>query len=247
MRLGLGLNANRRIGVSVAAGLSAGVRALIHGEYYPGAGVTLNGSTVQVLADQSGKGDANRNLSNVTASAQPTYVASNSGYNGQATLSFDGGDVLISGTWASPPTQPFRYYWVGHINTLSAIQVMVDGLTTANAAIMYENSGGLTLDAGAGVTITATSLSSKGIVVADFNTAGTSKYAFSAKTLSNIATNLGAKNNLGIRIGGYAGGGLYMTGTVAHVLVVASSTLTGAQHNEIMDFLGARYSITVAA
>lgn len=53
--------------------------------------ITLNGSTVSQWLDKSGN---SINVSQDIASAQPTYSAS--GFNGKPTLSFDGGDNLVS-------------------------------------------------------------------------------------------------------------------------------------------------------
>lgn len=56
-------------------------------------GVTLASGVVSAWADQSGSG---KTLSQGTAGARPTPVASNAAFNGQPTLSFDGGDSLVA-------------------------------------------------------------------------------------------------------------------------------------------------------
>lgn len=53
--------------------------------------ITLNGSTVSQWNDKSGN---STHVSQSTGSAQPTYNAT--GFNGKPTLSFDGGDNLVS-------------------------------------------------------------------------------------------------------------------------------------------------------
>lgn len=55
------------------------------------AGITLNGATVSVWADQSGNGN---NCSQGVAINQPTYVAVDSGSNNLPSLSFDGNNFL---------------------------------------------------------------------------------------------------------------------------------------------------------
>jgi hypothetical protein len=100
-------------------------------------GVTLNGSTVSAWADQSGSGDSNRNLAQATAGNQPTYVAADSTFNGQPTLSFGGAHWLVSGTWASPPSAPTTVYLVGKFTSIAAQSVILDGNNSTNRFVIY--------------------------------------------------------------------------------------------------------------
>lgn len=79
-------------------------------------GVTLGvGSGVQGWADQSGKGDAGRNLAQLVGANQPTYNPGDAAYNNQDTISFNAAAVqyFTSGAWAAPPGQPLSIFIVG--------------------------------------------------------------------------------------------------------------------------------------
>lgn len=72
----------------------------LEGWYRADSGITTVGGAVSSWADQSGKG---RTLTQAVGSAQPTHVPSNSAFNNQASVSFDGGDTLAHSTasdWA---------------------------------------------------------------------------------------------------------------------------------------------------
>ena len=66
-------------------------------------GITLNSSTVSAWTSQDTSGDSNRNVSQATASKQPTYNSSDSSYNNKPTLTFsDSGNrtIILSGAGA---------------------------------------------------------------------------------------------------------------------------------------------------
>lgn len=75
-------------------------------------GITLNGSTVSAWADQSGNG---KNLTQGTASNQPTFVSSDSEYNNYGSLSFDGVNDVLTG--ASFNYGSFTMFIVGKVTT----------------------------------------------------------------------------------------------------------------------------------
>jgi hypothetical protein len=100
-------------------------------------GVTLNGSTVSAWADQSGSGDSNRNMVQATAGNQPTFVAADSTFNGQPTLSFGGAHWLVSGTWASAPAMPITIYLVAKFTSIASQTVILDGNNSTNRIVIY--------------------------------------------------------------------------------------------------------------
>src|SRR6266404_4642034 len=65
-------------------------------------GITLNGSTVANWADSSAGASNTHILSQSTGAKQPAFTASDSAYNNQPTLTFDGSnDFMASPTWAA--------------------------------------------------------------------------------------------------------------------------------------------------
>ena len=75
-------------------------------------GVTLNGSAVSGLADQSGNG---HNATQATGALQPGYTASDAGYNGRPTLQATGTQRLVMASLTL--NQPFTVIMVGHCNS----------------------------------------------------------------------------------------------------------------------------------
>lgn len=218
--------------------------AYVQAEYRADQGRTMNGGTVQVLADRSGRGDSNRNLSQLTPGAQPTYVASDAGYNGQPTLTFDGGDHLQSGAWASPPSNPVRHYWVGH-NSAASIVLLMDGIANGSRHGFARNTATAIAYycGGTSANNTAWDTTSKAVAVCEFN--GTSsKFAKSAKTLG--ALSVPANSMTGYTLGASYGGAFKITGTWAHDIITNASEST-AQKSEILDYQGWKYAITIGA
>jgi hypothetical protein len=112
MNIGLDLRISSRGEAGAFTPLSdAGLRAW----YLMSAGVTLAAGNVTALADQSGTGDANKNLTKVGV-GDITHNAIDAAYGNQST-----GTTLFSGArlegpnWAASLPQPFTAYAVGHI------------------------------------------------------------------------------------------------------------------------------------
>lgn len=236
---------NATTAASAAQTLTVTQPAYLHAAYRADKGRTMNGGTVQVLADQSGRGDANRNLTQLTAGAQPIYVAANAAYNNQDTFTLDGARWMQSGAWSVAPALPYRYYWVGEV-TSSAASYMVEGRVGTNRSVLYGASGSANCYAGAANVLLGPSVATKHISCLDWNGAAT-KYARSAKTLTTASASPGTQTITGITLGAYVDGTVVMTGVFARCIIVDSTSITTAQHGEIMDYLGARYGITVAA
>jgi hypothetical protein len=216
----------------------------LHAEYRADAGRTMNGATVQVLADQSGKGDANRNLSQLTAAAQPTYVASEATYNNREALTFDGGDWMQSGTWTSPPVQPRRVYFVGHASSAGVCYLFAG--TSAQERILFKNSGTqIGVNAGTQVISSVWNASAKAVFSCEYNGAATKLY-LNAKTAA-ATISAGALNAVGMTLFANRLGASISTGVFAHCLEIDSATASVAQQDEIMDYLGSRYAESIGA
>lgn len=70
-------------------------------------GITEAGGAISAIVDQSPIGDSNRNLTQSTGANKPTLVASDANFDGEPTISFDGGDFMSSvGVWADDGSDP---------------------------------------------------------------------------------------------------------------------------------------------
>lgn len=247
MRFGGGLGiGGRRRSQSGPSGPALPATIVKEGHWAPRLNRLMNGSTVQAMADQSGKSDgSNRTLLQLTPAAQSAVVTADAGYNGIATCTMNGTSTFYrTSAWTAPPTQPYEYYLIGHITSFSGNRVLVDGLTTATASLAYTGGTGvLNLDSGAAFTIAAPALTSKFILCISWNGVS-SKYSINRKTLTATG-NLGAKNITGISLGAYADGGLFWNGVFAELLVIKPAT--DAERGAIHDFYSSLYGITVAA
>lgn len=71
-------------------------------------GATVGSGTITGWADQSGVGDANRNM--VSIGTAPTYNASDATFGGQPSISLGFNNGLLSGTWNTTYSSPFTVY-----------------------------------------------------------------------------------------------------------------------------------------
>ncbi len=230
-------------GTSNAQVLTVAKRTFTEAEYRADMGRTMNGANVQALADQSAKADANRNLSQVTGAAQPPYVASNAAFNNDATLTLDSARHMLSGTWTSPPAQPTCYYLVCSSTVNSTY--MVSGLAAnPNRIAILRSAGGVWNFTAGSTTTTVSDPTSPHVFLLEVNGAS-SKYAKNAKTTT--ATGSPGTNTItGITLGALDGGIAKSTGAFAF-LMVTNGAETTAERAEILDFLGAKYGIAIAA
>jgi hypothetical protein len=204
-------------------------------------GRTMNGGTVQAWADQSGKGDANRNAIQLTAGSQPTYLATDTNLNNQPSLTSSGSAGMQTGTWSSAPAQPTRFYLVGYTSTTSGF--FFDGITTGNRQCVFKGSSSNTsVFAGSTVNTALWDSTTKAAFCVEFNGAS-SKVAVSTKTFTTIATP-GTGTVTGLSLFENFGTGGKMIGAIAE-LIVTDGTPTATQHSEIMLYLGNRYNITI--
>jgi hypothetical protein len=98
--------------------------------YDAAAGITKDGSNrVSAWADQSGTGDANKNLAQGSAGNQPLYVANDSNFNNRPSLRFENyrPDYMASGIWAANLPTPSTHIAIGRYESLTTNANFFDG------------------------------------------------------------------------------------------------------------------------
>jgi hypothetical protein len=206
-------------------------------------GVSI-GTGVQAWADQSGVGDSNRNVTQATGSAQPTYTASEPDFAGRPSVTFGGSHYLVSGTWSASLAQPATWYIVAKITGAAGTQELIDGGdSTHRHAIWCAPSLALT-PIFAGTQLTA----SKNMVVPTvlcgvFN--GASSAIYMNSTTASVTGAAGAQALTKLTVGAtYNLAGL-LSGKVA-AIVAYSGAHDSATRASILAALGAYYGITVS-
>lgn len=205
-------------------------------------GITI-GTGVSAWADQSGSGDANKNVAQATGAAQPTYTATDATFNGKSTLTLDGTDdqLLAAGSWAvAPPTTGTLFIVWKSVGTGFSFPIVDRG---SNVYEFYQNTGAntdLRWFLSADLTSVSTSLNVKSICAIDMNGAS-SKIFQNAKTTPLVTGNPGTVATFGLNIGRAGLGNC----TIAEIIIY-STRLSAANFGAVMDYLGSRYAITVA-
>lgn len=210
-------------------------------------GITI-GTGVSAWADQSGTGDANKNLSQGTGSQQPTRNNSDAGYNNQPTLSFASASLqyLISGSWASPLSLPETVFVVGNTDGSVTNQAYSDG--QGNSRLLYTNSGAARAVMYAGATLSSgLGLTSSPLVICSIFNAGSSSIFVSAQTASaSGSSGAGGTTRSFLLAGVAAGPTAYLNGKLAEIIVY-SRALSSTERAQVFVYLGTRYGITIGA
>lgn len=209
-------------------------------------GVTESGGAVSAWADQSGTGDTNKNVVQGTAANKPTYTASHASYGNKPAIVFDLDDQLLSAAWAVALAQPLTLFLAGHTTTRTTNHYMFDNRTDPSQCALYDSTAGsgVTIYAGAAIAAAVASTDPK-ITCCVFN--GASSTILVNQKTAQATGNAGANGLTGTSIGNYAAGGSFgNNGPVAEVIVY-SGALSASDIDRVMDYLGARYGITIGA
>jgi hypothetical protein len=179
------------------------------------------GSQVATLADQSGAGDANRNLNQATAGSRPSQTAADAAYGNQATLVFAGHSLPRTGTWSVTPVTPVTIIVIGNATAASAF--LSEGATTDMIWTSADASGARFYSGGTNPVTSIAVSSPSAIMLTDDGTGGAAACKMYVNNLTTPAvsttTNFLAANgiDLGVGVVGVAN----LTGKIAEVIVWA--------------------------
>jgi hypothetical protein len=210
-------------------------------------GITLNGTNVSAWADQSGTGDANKNLSQSTASQQPAYNTSDAAYNGQPTVSFAGASsqVLVAGTWATAPTTVGSFFFVGNADG-SAFSEVFNSFTAAGGIGETYQTGTanhIQYYQGSGLDVVVSTLASKHLYGVDRNGGSSAFYQDAVTAVGTGAAGSSALTTLLLGANTSAGG-TPLTGKIAEFISV-NRLATVAERTKVLNYLGGRYNISI--
>ena len=248
------MSMNRRAGRRPGRGASSGLvwtpKAITGLQLWLRAdlGVTI-GTGVSAWADQSGTGDANKNVTQATGSKQPTLNASDANYNNKPTLSFSSAasQCLVSGLWASPLSQPWTVVAVGQDDGTVSAQVYVESgsdLAGSNRVLVYQNATNYELNAGAALVANARDATPHGLVGV---VNGVSSRIYNSARTAVATGDAGARAPLGATfIGETFADTAFLNGKIAEV-IVWSGALSDAQLAPVWNYIASRYAITVGA
>src|SRR5574338_1698590 len=211
---------------------------------------SLTTTGMSAWADQSGVGDANRDVAQSAATQKPAYLASDAGYNGRPSVVFDGSnDTLVSGVWASPLSRPSTWIVVGHSAFTAAVHIAIDGVAVGHRNYLDRySSTEISMYAGTQVP-TSFNWGSKAAVLAEFGTGGGG--LFGTLYGNDFTTPLFANNNVGsgdltqLSVNSQQGAGSFAWNGPMVEIIAFSGTLSAAEKNAIRDYLNSRYGMSI--
>jgi hypothetical protein len=213
-------------------------------------GITLNGGTVSAWADQSGTGDSNKNCTQGTAANQPTYNASDAGYNGKPTLSFDGtNDFMVSAVWSVAPTTVGTVLAVCECAS-SGTRIIFCFASAGGSGELYANGGGATdlhYYQGADISLAGEAdITAKHVYQIDRNGASTAYYQDALTALGSGNAGSGALDRVILGSNDPSAPSNPLQGKIAEVISY-NRIITTAERSRVMSYLGARYGVTIGA
>lgn len=198
--------------------------------------------------DQSGTGDSNKDAVGV-GTEKPALNTSNSNFNGQRTLDWDGtNDRMVTGTWSSGPSQPFTTFVVARIASQpgGANTYLLAGLTDPPMAATYGDQPSLLVRINAGANVVGGAYTTAAFVVVSVFNGASSKIFVSART--PVTGDAGAQNPAGFTLGDYpTTNALFrLNGSIAQCGLVTGA-ITDAKAAEYLAYAGSKYAIAIGA
>jgi hypothetical protein len=198
----------------------------------------LTSGKVDTLIDQSTN---TNNAVQATGANQPTYNASDAGYNNKPTMSFAGGQILASGNTAYL-TQPGTVYVVGENTSTSG--AMYDGNSGTDRWVLLNNGSSVPeIYAGTGPLVCSGTINVKCVQWAIFNGASSS-FGVSAVT-ANTTGNAGSGSmRFGVTIGAYTASSEQLTGKIAE-LIYYTAVHNATDRTNTQAYFNGRYTISI--
>jgi len=229
--------------ITLIAGPSALATSLL-AWYRADKGLVLDGSgNVSGWNDQSGSGDANRNLAQATSGKRPAYVANDSVAANRPAMHFVAASLqyLTSGAWAGGPfVEPYTVMVIARDDGSATSQVFVDNQVGAAGENLVWNQAGNYFVAGTSTGVAASATPK--IFIAEHN-GGTSPVNIS----TNTGANLGAlgENVTGLTVGATITPGVYLNGYV-YEIAIWNRVLTATEKAQLNAYAAQRYGIGVS-
>jgi hypothetical protein len=201
-------------------------------------GITLNGTLVSAWADQSASG---ANATQGTSTLQPTFIAADSVYGGQATLLFNGS--YISTPMTKPPWQtPTTVFFVGH-GTLSNVDFVFGISESGLTQLQLYDVSSLNVTVANGTQSLASGVGTLNTPSIVYATISATSCALAVRQFTpQVIGNIGSASNTGMTIG------LRMNqpswGTIAEVALY-NSVLSTAQIRMMTRYLAKRYNLLI--
>lgn len=201
-------------------------------------GLTLSGLSVTQWNDQSGIGDPNRNM--ITGGYNPTWNAVDPAYNNQSTITLSSAPTRFysAANYAVPVPPPWTVFFVGNDDGTTTSEIIFGELSGS----VYYCTGSETHYSVNGVfSSTKVRSSNPSIFVVEVN--GTSSTLAISENVPEASGAIGGTFSLTQPMIGYSSP---LIGKVAEVRVY-SGLLSQAQKDNVMNYLGTRYGITIGA
>lgn len=221
-------------------------------------GVTLNGSNVSAWADQSGTGDSNKNATQGTAAKQPLFTAANAALNNKPTIGDAHGSgraaMLATGVWSSAPAYPLTILSVYARSRSAAGGFYVrDALAASSPSqcALSETIGTAVYgyaSATWAVDATNTTADGAGTAVLERMNASTPHIQVKSKSpTESVGCTAPTFAPTGFTFCNYYGDttGTFIGAQIAEVAMF-SRDLTAGEISQLMDYVAARYALTVA-
>lgn len=210
--------------------------------YDASVGITLNGSDISQWDDQSGNAN---HVAQSTAANQPFFNSSNSNFNNQATVDFDGAqEHLFRSTFVGGAiAQPNTVFVVGKRNDAdTGFQMMVDGVVSTARHVIYSNNSLWTFFAGNSLTGSAVDTNTH-IFLGDFNTTNAHLYVDGgiSDSLGDVGSN--SMNGIALGIDEAFLASTALNGTIAEAGVYTRA-LTTTEQNNLGNSLADKYGTT---
>lgn len=218
--------------------------------YWTADNAITSGGLITSLPDQSGNGQAARNLTKVTTG--PTYNSSDSNFNGYPSISGTTSNVRMQSTFDTSLAQPSTVYLVmKQFSTASTMFWRTNAGNNTNGVSMIVNSGPgtifiATLDSANAITSSGSLSATNYVSCCVYNSAGVSGI-FLNNSQTAFATSPGqgtvdTNNCAVITIGSFGTAISYSWASMA----CFNGAHTAAQRLKIMSYLGNRYAIAVS-